>query len=87
MDKPLISIIIPVYNAENYFKECMNSVLHQTYTRLDIILVDDGSTDTSGRLCDEYAAGDSRIQVIHKKNGGLMSAWIGEGGIFFLCRQ
>ncbi|MGN1313987.1 MAG: glycosyltransferase family 2 protein [Lachnospiraceae bacterium] len=76
MDKPLISIIIAVYNAENYFKECMNSVLHQTYTRLDIILVDDGSTDTSGRLCDEYAAGDSRIQVIHKKNGGLMSAWI-----------
>ncbi len=72
--QPLISVIIPVYNAESYFKECMASVLCQTYTHLEVILVNDGSTDGSGALCDHYAALDNRVKVIHKENGGPMSA-------------
>ena len=72
--QPLISIIIPVYNVEQYLDECMASVLKQTYTNLDIVLVDDGSKDRSTAMCDEYAAKDSRVQVIHKENGGPMSA-------------
>ena len=71
---PLISVIIPVYNVEKYLSKCIDSVLGQTYTNLDIILVDDGATDSSGRICDEYAAKDNRIRVIHKKNGGLSDA-------------
>lgn len=71
---PLISVIIPVYNVEKYLKRCMDSVLNQTYTNLDIILVDDGSTDQSGELCDGYQQIDSRVHVIHKKNGGLSDA-------------
>lgn len=71
---PLISVIIPVYNVEKYLKRCMDSVLNQTYTNLDIVLVDDGSTDKSGDLCDEYQQIDSRVRVIHKKNGGLSDA-------------
>ena len=74
--QPLISIIIPVYNVEQYLDECMASVLKQTYSKLDIVLVDDGSKDQSPSMCDEYAKKDSRIQVIHKKNGGPMSACI-----------
>lgn len=74
--QPLISIIIPVYNAQQYLDECMTSVLHQTYTNLEIILVNDGSKDKSPKMCDEYAMKDARVQVIHKKNGGLISAWI-----------
>ena len=66
----LISVIIPVYNVENYLHECVDSVLGQTYKNLEIILVDDGSTDSSGKICDEYAEKDSRIVVIHKKNDG-----------------
>lgn len=66
-----ISIIIPVYNVEMYLEECINSVLQQTYNNLEIILVDDGSTDNSGKICDEYFKLDSRIKVIHKKNEGL----------------
>lgn len=69
--KPLISVIVPIYNIENYVKRCIDSIIHQTYTNLEIILVDDGSTDSSGKICDEYAAQDSRIKVIHKLNGGL----------------
>ena len=74
----LISIVIPVYNVEKYLKTCIESVLDQTYRDIEIILVDDGSTDSSGSICDEYAKKDSRITVIHKKNQGLglaTAAW------------
>lgn len=70
----LISFIIPVYNVERYLKRCVNSVIEQIYRNIEIILIDDGSTDQSGFICDELAAQDSRIKVIHKKNGGLSSA-------------
>ena len=73
---PVISIVIPVYNVEQYLEECMKSILHQTYSKLDIVLVDDGSNDTSPEMCDEYAREDSRVQVVHKANGGLVSAWM-----------
>lgn len=71
----LISIIIPVYNTEKYLEKCIESVVGQTYKNLEIILVDDGSTDTSGIMCDEWAKKDNRIKVFHKPNGGLMNAW------------
>lgn len=70
----LISIIVPVYNVEEYVRECIESILAQTYQNLEIILVDDGSTDRSGAICDEYAEKDCRINVIHQKNGGVTSA-------------
>lgn len=69
-----LSIIIPVYNVEKYIIECIDSVLFQTYKDWELILVDDGSTDNSGKICDEYALKDNRIKVIHKENGGLSSA-------------
>ena len=71
---PLISIIIPVYNAEQYLERCIDSVIGQTYKNLEIILVDDGSKDTSPVICDKYAAQDSRIIVIHKENAGVSAA-------------
>lgn len=71
---PLISVVIPVYNCELFLEKCINSVVNQTYTNLEIILVDDGSTDLSGSMCDLWAKKDKRILVIHKKNGGLSSA-------------
>ena len=70
----MISVIIPVYNLEKYLVRCIESIIGQTYKNLEIILIDDGSTDTSGEICDRYAKKDIRIQVIHKKNGGLVSA-------------
>ena len=70
----LISIIIPVYKVEKYLEKCINSIIGQTYTNLQIILVDDGSPDNSGKICDKYAKEDSRIEVIHKSNGGLSEA-------------
>jgi len=70
----LISIIIPVYNVEKYLNRCIESIINQTYKNLEIILVDDGSTDNSGKICDEYALKDNRIKVIHKQNGGVSSA-------------
>lgn len=68
------SIIIPVYNVEKYIDECINSILIQTYTEFEIILVDDGSLDSSGQICDSYTEKDARIKVIHKENRGLSSA-------------
>lgn len=70
----LISVIVPVYKVEKYLDRCINSIINQTYQNLEIILVDDGSPDNSGVMCDEYAVKDSRIKVIHKKNGGLSDA-------------
>ena len=70
----MISVIIPVYKVEKYLVRCVNSVLNQTYSDLEIILVDDGSPDSCGKICDELQKKDSRIKVIHKKNGGLSSA-------------
>ena len=72
----LFSIIVPVYNVEKYLKECIDSILNQTVTDFEIILVDDGSTDSSGEICDQYALNHDNIKVIHKKNGGLSSAWV-----------
>ncbi|SEQ06244.1 glycosyltransferase family 2 protein [Epilithonimonas lactis] len=70
----VISIIVPVYNVELYLQDCIDSILNQTYKQLEIILVNDGSTDGGGEICDEYAKCDDRIKVIHKKNGGLSDA-------------
>lgn len=70
----VLSIIVPVYNVEKYLKTCINSLLEQKLDAYEIILVDDGSTDSSGGICDEYAKKHEKIQVIHKKNGGLSSA-------------
>lgn len=72
--KYLISIIIPVYNVETYFCKCIESILNQTYQNIEIILIDDGSTDLSGKICDDYAKEDSRIKVMHKKNQGVSCA-------------
>lgn len=70
----LISVIIPVYNVEPYVKRCIDTVLNQTYKNIEIIIVDDGSTDNSGKICDEYKNKDNRVIVIHKENGGLSDA-------------
>lgn len=70
----MLSVIVPVYNIEKYVEKCIQSIISQTYRDLEIILVDDGSTDSSGGICDAYARIDSRIVVIHKENGGLVSA-------------
>jgi len=70
----LISLVVPVYNVEMYLERCIESILNQDYKNLEIILVDDGSTDSSGKICDKYKKRDNRIRVIHKSNGGLSSA-------------
>jgi len=74
MTKPLITVIVPCYNVEQYLPKCVDSILHQTYTNLEIFLVDDGSPDCCGEICDRYAQQDRRIKVIHKENGGLSDA-------------
>ena len=74
INEPLLSVIIPVYNVEAYLNKCIKSVVRQTYQNLEIILVDDGSTDGCGRICDEWKKKDPRIRVLHKKNGGSTSA-------------
>ncbi len=74
MERALINIIVPVYNVEKYLGKCVSSILGQRYKNLQIVLVDDGSTDNSAMLCDEYGLLDTRVHVIHKKNGGLSSA-------------
>lgn len=72
--KKMVSVIVPVYNVEKYLKRCVESIIKQTYFNLEIILVDDGSTDSSGTLCDQLKTLDKRIKVLHKKNGGLSDA-------------
>jgi glycosyltransferase involved in cell wall biosynthesis len=74
MNMPLISVIVPIYNVEIYLEKCLNSIINQTYKNLEIILIDDGSPDNCGKICDEYAKKDKRIKVIHKPNGGLSDA-------------
>lgn len=74
MPSPKVSIIVPVYNVEKYLPECIDSILAQTFTDFELLLIDDGSPDNSGKICDEYAARDSRIRVFHKVNGGVSSA-------------
>lgn len=71
---PFLSIIVPAYNIEAYIRMCVESILQQTYRKFELILVDDGSTDRTGTICEEYAEADDRVRVIHKKNGGLVSA-------------
>lgn len=71
MSEPLISIIVPVYNVEKYLSKCLDSLVNQTYENIEIVCVDDGSTDSSGAICDEYAKKDARIKVIHNERGGI----------------
>ena len=71
---PVVSIIVPVYNAEKFLHRCIDSILAQTYQDFELLLIDDGSKDSSGAICDEYAAQDARVRVFHKENGGVSSA-------------
>ena len=72
--QPLVSIIVPVYNSERYLRHCVDSIIAQTYMNLEILLIDDGATDSSGAICDEYAAADPRVKAIHQPNGGIAVA-------------
>lgn len=74
MNNPKISVIVPVYNVEKYIPRCIDSILAQTFTDFKLLLIDDGSQDLSGKICDEYAKKDNRIKVFHKENGGVSSA-------------
>ena len=74
MHTPLISVIVPVYNVQQYLHKCIDSILGQTYTNLELILIDDGSTDGSGEICDEYMSHDARVHTLHKENGGVSKA-------------
>lgn len=74
MDNIKFSVIVPVYGVEKYIDQCVQSLLIQTYKNYELILVDDGSPDNCGQICDQYAEKDNRIRVVHKKNGGLSSA-------------
>lgn len=69
-NNPKISVIVPVYNAERYLHRCIDSILAQTFTDFEVLLIDDGSKDKSGEICDEYAKKDIRVKVFHKENGG-----------------
>ena len=73
-NSPLITIVVPVYNIENYLDRCISSIINQSFQNFELILVDDGSSDSSGSICDKYAQNDNRIKVIHKTNGGVASA-------------
>lgn len=73
-ENPLISVIVPIYKVEDYLKRCVDSIINQTYSNLEIILVDDGSPDNCPQICDAYAKQDARIKVVHKENGGLSDA-------------
>ena len=69
--KPMVSIIVPVYNAQDFIERCVGSILQQEYTNFELLLLDDGSTDRSGEICDRYAETDKRVCVIHKENSGV----------------
>ena len=71
---PIISIIVPVYNVEHYLPKCIESILNQSFADFEVWLIDDGSSDNSGKICDEYACKDARIRVVHKQNGGVNTA-------------
>ena len=73
-ERPLISVVLPIYNIASYLPRCMEALLSQTYTELELLMVDDGSTDDSAALCDAYERKDARIRVFHKPNGGLSDA-------------
>ena len=73
-EKPLVSVVIPVYNVRDYLPRCLESVICQTYRNIEIIVIDDGSTDDSGQICDQFARKDSRIRVFHGENHGLSFA-------------
>ena len=73
-DLNTISIIVPVYNAKKYLEQCIDSILSQSFSNFELLLIDDGSTDISGKICDEYATKDSRVRIFHKNNGGVSSA-------------
>ena len=85
MDNPLVSVIVPIYNVERYLNVCVDSIVNQTYSNLEIILVDDGSPDKCPKICDEYARNDNRVKVIHQKNGGLSAAR--NAGIDIACGE
>ena len=72
--QPKVSIIVPIYNVEKYIHKCIDSILSQTFTDFELILVDDGSPDKCGEICEQYALKDNRIKVVHKENGGLSDA-------------
>ena len=72
--RELISVIVPVYNIREYLERCVESILAQTWENLEVLLVDDGSTDNSGQICEDFARRDVRIRVVHKPNGGLVTA-------------
>lgn len=74
MNKPKVSIIVPVFNAEKYIRRCIDSILSQTFTDFELLLIDDGSKDKSGEICEEYAGKDKRVRVFYKENGGVSSA-------------
>ena len=73
MKSPKLSVIIPVYNVEKYLHRCVDSILVQTFPNFEILLVDDGSLDNSGKICDEYSCKDSRVRVFHKENGNILN--------------
>ena len=74
IEQPIISVIVPIYNVEQYLPKCIDSIMNQSFTNIEILLVDDGSPDNCGRICDDYALRDSRVRVFHKANGGVSSA-------------
>lgn len=71
---PLISVVVPIYNVERYLEECVESILAQTYPNIELVLVDDGSTDNCPAICDRYAAACDRVKCVHRENGGLSAA-------------
>lgn len=83
--QPTVSVIVPIYNGKEYLKRCVDSLTGQTFQDIEIVLVNDGSTDESGALCDVFAGADDRIKVVHKENGGLISAW--KRGVEESCGQ